>query len=204
MAHYDNPRRQHRDSQQEGFSSQARQQGSPDPAHRPQGGYGREDQRGDHGGSDWHREQRPGREYRGEEWQSGGAKGNAFRINEPAGSGGGYYGAQERERAPYESNYGYESSHPSYQARGAGDWSGRPDSGIQNHEQEQFDPDYHQWRREQMQALDEDYRQFRQDRYRKFSDEFSSWRSSRSQQGGQPSDSAGSSDGNKQGRDKEK
>lgn len=111
MAHHDNPRRQHRDSQQEGFSSQTRQQGSPDPTYRPQGGHAREDQRGDHGGS-------------------------------------GYYGAQERERAPYESNYGYESSHPSYQARGAGDWSDRP--------------------------------------------------------GEQPSDSVGPSDGNKQGKDKEK
>ena len=29
------------------------------------------------------------------------------------------------ERAPHESNYGYEADHPSYRARGAGDWSGR-------------------------------------------------------------------------------
>ncbi|MES2960195.1 MAG: hypothetical protein V4792_18555, partial [Pseudomonadota bacterium] len=35
---------------------------------------------------------------------------------------------------------------------------------------QQFDPDYHQWRREQMQALDEDYRNWREDRYKKFSD----------------------------------
>ncbi|MBT9463022.1 hypothetical protein [Hydrogenophaga sp.] len=30
-----------------------------------------------------------------------------------------------RQRAQHESNYGYESDHPSYRARGAGDWSGR-------------------------------------------------------------------------------
>lgn len=31
----------------------------------------------------------------------------------------------DRQRAQHESNYGYESDHPSYRARGAGDWSGR-------------------------------------------------------------------------------
>ncbi|MES2840366.1 MAG: hypothetical protein V4794_08820 [Pseudomonadota bacterium] len=31
----------------------------------------------------------------------------------------------DRQPARHESNYGYESDHPSYRARGAGDWSGR-------------------------------------------------------------------------------
>ena len=42
-----------------------------------------------------------------------------------------------------------------------------------------FDPDYHQWRTEQMNKLDADYNSWRGDRYKKFSDEFDSWRSSR-------------------------
>jgi hypothetical protein len=50
-------------------------------------------------------------------------------------------------------------------------WSGR--------HADQFDPDYHQWRSEQMRALDEDYRSWRQDRYKKFSNEFDQWRSER-------------------------
>lgn len=41
------------------------------------------------------------------------------------------------------------------------------------------DPDYDQWRREQMKALDDDYDAFRRERYQKFSDEFSRWRASR-------------------------
>ena len=53
--------------------------------------------------------------------------------------------------------------------------------------QDDFDPDYHQWRRDQIDALDKDYREFRQERYKKFSDEFATWRSNRS---GQPSNDA--------------
>ena len=49
--------------------------------------------------------------------------------------------------------------------------------------QHHHDPDYHQWREEQIRNLDNDYQSWRQDRYRKFSDEFNTWRASRS--GGQ-------------------
>ena len=42
-----------------------------------------------------------------------------------------------------------------------------------------YDPDYDQWRREQMRSLDEDYRNWRGERYKKFSDDFSTWRSNR-------------------------
>lgn len=45
---------------------------------------------------------------------------------------------------------------------------------------EHFDPDYHQWRSEQIRNLDEDYRSWRNDRYKKFADEFNTWRSQRS------------------------
>lgn len=41
------------------------------------------------------------------------------------------------------------------------------------------DPDYHQWREEQIRNLDNDYESWRQERYSKFADEFNTWRSSR-------------------------
>lgn len=47
-----------------------------------------------------------------------------------------------------------------------------------------FDPDYDQWRSEQLRNLDDDYDAWRKDRYKKFSAEFNAWRSSRS--GSQP------------------
>jgi hypothetical protein len=56
--------------------------------------------------------------------------------------------------------------------------------------QGQFDPDYHQWRNEQLRTLDDDYRNWRQDRYKKFSDEFSNWRKNRPASAGE-SDSGG-------------
>ena len=48
---------------------------------------------------------------------------------------------------------------------------------------EVYDPDYHNWRQEQLRALDDDYRNWRQERYRRFSDDFSQWRQGR-QRGG--------------------
>ncbi|MBP7564721.1 MAG: hypothetical protein KA795_01815 [Burkholderiaceae bacterium] len=41
------------------------------------------------------------------------------------------------------------------------------------------DPDYHQWREEQIRNLDNDYDTWRQERYSKFSEEFSTWRKNR-------------------------
>lgn len=53
--------------------------------------------------------------------------------------------------------------------------------------QDLYDPDYHQWRTEQMRSFDEDYRRWRQERFRRFSEEFNQWRQSRggSQPGGE-------------------
>ena len=78
------------------------------------------------------------------------------------------YGRRE-QRDPYT---GYAMGSPRY-GDDAG-W-GREDAGQRQY----FDPDYYQWRNEQMSALDDDYRNWRQDRYKKFSDEFSTWRNSR-------------------------
>lgn len=72
---------------------------------------------------------------------------------------------------------------------------GRGEQGGSRHESE-FDPDYLQWRNEQMRSLDEDYRSWRRDRFKKFSDEFSTWRgqrAGRSQPGAGESSGAGSS-----------
>lgn len=41
------------------------------------------------------------------------------------------------------------------------------------------DPDYQQWREQQLRALDEDYQSWRGERYKKFSDEFDNWRKNR-------------------------
>jgi hypothetical protein len=48
----------------------------------------------------------------------------------------------------------------------------------------QHDPEYHQWRSEQMRKLDSEYREWRKERYDKFSDDFNSWRSKRSASAG--------------------
>jgi len=43
-----------------------------------------------------------------------------------------------------------------------------------------FDPDYEQWRHEQMQQLDDDYEAYRRERYGKFAEDFNAWRANRS------------------------
>ena len=80
-----------------------------------------------------------------------------------------------------EQNYGNHSS--GNQAWGNQGYGDRGSSGLgygadSGRNDQHHDPDYHQWRSEQMQALDNDYRNWRQDRYKKFSDEFSNWRQS--------------------------
>lgn len=54
------------------------------------------------------------------------------------------------------------------------------------------DPDYEQWRREQVQRLDEDYEAWRRERYSRFAEDFNSWRAKRA---------AGSSSSSEVGRD---
>jgi hypothetical protein len=56
----------------------------------------------------------------------------------------------------------------------------------------QFDPDYRQWREQQMREFDRDYEQWRQERYKKFSEEFDQWRAAR-RTGGATEASQGSS-----------
>lgn len=91
---------------------------------------------------------------------------------------------QQHGQARGESRGGYGSTHPNQ-----GSCYGQGSSGWGSH----WDPDYHQWREEQMRNLDNDYHTWRQERYKKFSEEFNSWRNSRSGGQGQAGTGAGSS-----------
>lgn len=110
------------------------------------------------------------------------------RFNRPSGLDRDYRGAGYAGPGGYGGGYGgsYSGSQSGY-------------SGQRDQPEQQFDPDYSQWRREQMRALDDDYNQWRQDRFKKFSDEFSTWRSSRQQNVGK--NESGSSPSGKQNKD---
>lgn len=61
-----------------------------------------------------------------------------------------------------------------------------------------YDPDYEQWRNEQMRQLDEDFEAYRRERYGKFAEDFNAWRARRtSAQADGGSDTTGKP-GNKQ------
>ncbi len=101
------------------------------------------------------------------------------------GSPGGYqrgaHPGPEAERSSWAESRGgqgtYGQPHDHYPQHHQGPTGYQQQGGPFNaHHEADFDPDYHQWRSEQMRALDADYRNWRQDRYQKFSDEFSSWR----------------------------
>lgn len=84
------------------------------------------------------------------------------------GYGNNQYGSDFGEgRSQYGSGYSGQSHKSNY-------GSDQDRSRSQN-----FDPDYYQWRQEQMENLDRDYQAWRSDRYKKFSDEFNNWRTNR-------------------------
>ncbi len=57
---------------------------------------------------------------------------------------------------------------------------GAPGVGSEHHDHARHvDPDYHQWRQEQIRNLDSDYNEWRRERYDKFSNDFNTWRSNR-------------------------
>jgi hypothetical protein len=74
--------------------------------------------------------------------------------HEPHGFGGGH--------GQHSGVYGYESPQQQNQ-----------------HGQPMFDPEYQQWREQQMRELDTDYSHWRRERYEKFSQEFNEWREAR-------------------------
>lgn len=117
----------------------------------------------------------------------------------------GYQGRQGGSDAYSRSGRGAYGGRPGGFAGGGGyggsygddprNWGARDDGGSArrgfasgSRDHSHHDPDYQQWRDEQMRSLDEDYRSWREERYRKFSDEFDAWRKNR------PSPSEGGSD----------
>lgn len=64
----------------------------------------------------------------------------------------------------------------------AGFWNeGRNENhGGHGHHPRHVDPDYHQWRSEQIRNLDREYDEYRQERFKKFATDFDKWRSERS------------------------
>ncbi len=96
---------------------------------------------------------------------------------------------------PRRSNYGYGSDEfaDDYGHRQFGDGSATAGSFYGNRDrfpggrapqrsQAHHDPDYLQWRNEQLRSLDSDYESWRRERYQKFSEDFNTWRSQRATQ----------------------
>jgi hypothetical protein len=140
--------------------------GSRDERHSSgYGGYGGADQgyrnqsyrQGDHGydeGRDWRRHD-----------GANGSDEDRYGHGRFQGGGGGY----RSNAGPYAGSqtyggYGDQLGYGSYQG-------GR--------QQQHHDPDYQQWREQQLRNLDDDYQSWRGERYKKFSDEFDSWRKNR-------------------------
>ncbi len=92
-------------------------------------------------------------------------------------------GRQGEQQGGYGPRFGGEgSAFPDQSPRhGGGDEPRGQSSGD-----EEFDPDYYQWRSGQMRALDDDYRTWRrEDHSKKFSVEFETWRDARQKSGSQ-------------------
>ncbi|RYF07818.1 MAG: hypothetical protein EOO31_04955 [Comamonadaceae bacterium] len=82
------------------------------------------------------------------------------------------YGGQDQYGGRDQGGYG-ERSYGEASRFGSGMQPGNRNS------QTHHDPDYHQWRAEQMRNLDNDYEAWRGERYKKFSEDFNEWRSKR-------------------------
>ena len=150
--------------------------GAPDVHHQPSGGYGNERSQGESygyggygnqgfnpDGSD-HREQDHRYGVRGRDADRWNGDDPQDRGRFQGGSGG------------YASNTGVYASNQTY--GGPNDQLGYG-SNQGGRQQGHYDPDYHQWREEQMRNLDNDYHAWRGERYKKFSDDFGEWRRNR-------------------------
>ncbi|KQP44186.1 hypothetical protein [Pseudorhodoferax sp. Leaf274] len=153
------------------------------PSHQ---GYGSRDERGagEYGG------------YRGDGgYGSHGQRDDGYR-NQSYRDGGydpgrdwnrGYRGDDERQgHAPSHERFqggagGYRSNTGPYAGSqtygGYGDQLGY--GSYQGGREQHHDPDYQQWREQQLRSLDDDYHSWRGERYKKFSEEFDSWRKNR-------------------------
>ncbi len=88
----------------------------------------------------------------------------------------------------YRSNAGPYAGSQTY--GGYGDQLGYGSGSDRQERGRAHDPDYQQWREQQLRRLDEDYASWRGERYQKFSEEFDQWRRNREGKAGQ--DGAGS------------
>jgi hypothetical protein len=126
-------------------------------------------------------------DYRGDAGLNARFREGRFPSSQERFQGGGGYRSEGRQTGPsanrYESDYrDYQDQNRASYARGTS-WSGEDDlRGASQSRQSDHDPDYQQWRQEQLRLLDEDYHSWRKERYQKFSDDFNTWRSSRSSQ----------------------
>ena len=64
--------------------------------------------------------------------------------------------------------------------------------GFDQDNDNEFEPDYREWRRQQISALDDDYRAYRSERQQKFSDDFETYRKNKTKSAGSTGSSASS------------
>ena len=79
-----------------------------------------------------------------------------------------------RPYGDYDPDYGVRGGYPGYR-----DDNGQGSYGQQQAARPHYDPDYHQWRNEQLRGLDDDYHAWRSERYNNFTQEFDAWRKNR-------------------------
>ena len=130
----------------------------------------RSDSTGGYGGSDWNAQ----RAWRDEQRQRGNG-------------GGSTYGQSSADND--QGGRGRQGNPASQDRYGDNGYQGNFQQGQRG--QAYHDPDYHQWRSEQLSRLDRDYDDWRQHRYQRFADEFDQWRSSRGNDGGRAGAQAG-------------
>ena len=82
----------------------------------------------------------------------------------------------------YQGSRGWQESPDNHDRYGDNGYQGNFQQGQRG--QAYHDPDYHQWRSEQLSRLDRDYDEWRQHRYQRFSEDFDNWRSNRANQAG--------------------
>jgi len=135
-----------------------------------QGGYGQGSE------SDFESSSRSSRGYGG--YGSGGDS-----LGTQGHSRGGYFEGRDDDEGRYNQSQSQSQSYGQGQSgeRGFSGSSERSGYGRdqQSSSSRQFDPDYHQWRNEQIKNLDSDYDDWRRERYQKFSTDFNDWRSKR-------------------------
>ena len=158
-------------------------------------GYGRAQQ-----GDNWRERQgpaaggwRPAMEERDRDWDSGrggqGSFGGQASDNDYGNRGitesGNFrnYGARGRNAGPTSGRaWADDDAGPSNRDRyGDNGYQGNWTQGQRG--QSYHDPDYHQWRSEQLNRLDRDYEEWRQHRYQRFADDFDTWRANRGSRG---------------------